>query len=169
MRSSAERLRVTGGALVLAGGLALVGCGREVEIYDAPDASVAPVEHPRPDGPLDTVDVEFNGEAAVPCAERGTELCTGANDFVCVPEAFIATIVADCYALGGCLVDGWVEIELGAGGCAVELRMESPDPDFAACVVEHADAGRCACGLVAHAVFLGYANDGCPVDDGPSG
>lgn len=152
----------TGGAAASLLALAfVVGCDRSAEIYDTPTAEVVPDSVPRPETPLAPVDVDFNAPEHLPCAERSLARCEGGTDFPCMPEVFLEPALRDCFTESDCRVDGWVEIDLGDDGCAEELRMEDPDPDFIDCAAERLTLGRCVCGAWTLELFFGLGNDGC--------
>ena len=154
--------RAAGGAAASLLALALVaGCDRSAEIYDTSAADVVPDSVPRPDAPVEPVEVDFDAPELLPCEERSVARCEGGTDFPCMPEVFLEPALRDCFRESDCRVDGWVEIDLGDDGCAEELRMEDPEPEYVDCLVERVTQGRCVCGAWTQEAYFGLGNDGC--------
>ena len=54
-----------------------------------------------------------------------------------------------------------MEAQLGADGCATQLRMEDPDPGYVACISEQLSLYRCPCRDVVSSRFLGLDHGEC--------
>jgi hypothetical protein len=159
-RRSELSVRIAGALLFL-----LVGCSRRAEIENAPDAGTVPVmEFPKPDGGVPPVeDVELDHPDGLTCGERPrSALCAGANDFGCDFDGWFQRVATECQQQTDCHTDGWVEATVDGDGCASELRMEDPDPDFVSCVTTELAQYQCPCDNVVGSIYLGLANDGCP-------
>jgi hypothetical protein len=162
-REPRRRSRLSLKAILLAA-LSLIGCSRRAEIEDAPDAGTVPtMEVPRPDGGVPLVeDAPLENAEGLRCADRPVQsVCRGANDFGCDFDGWIQQLAELCQTQTDCHTDGWVEVQLGAEGCATELRMEDPDAEYVACISEQLSQYRCPCADVAGSRFLGLAHDGC--------
>lgn len=144
--------------------LVLAACSRRAEIENAPDAGMLPtVEAPKPDGGVPPVeDAPLAHPDGLDCNERPrSALCGGANDFGCDFDGWFQRLVADCEQQTDCHTDGWVEAVVDRDGCANELRMEDPDPEFVACLAAQLNLYQCPCSSVVGSAYLGLANDGC--------
>jgi hypothetical protein len=148
----------------LAALLLLLGCSRRAEIEDAPDAGSVPnTEVPRPDGGVPLVeDAPLENAEGLSCADRPVQsACRGANDFACDFDGWVQQLAQTCQTQTDCHTDGWVEVLVGPEGCATELRMEDPDPEYVACISEQLSQYSCPCADVWGSRFLGLAHDGC--------
>jgi hypothetical protein len=144
--------------------LCVVACSRRAEVEDLPDAGVGPVTQlPRPDGGVPSVaDAGLAGASGQSCAERPRQpACGGANDFGCDLDNWLELLTEACQVQTDCHTDGWVEVELGETGCASDLRMQDPDPEYVACLRDQLSRYSCPCRSVVAARFLGLSNDGC--------
>ncbi len=147
------------GALTLA-----CACSRRAEIENAPpDPGLMPTEVPRPDAGVPTVpesglDLEIDA-----CRARPVQVaCAGTNDFGCAPDDWLPALTEMCQYATDCHTNGWVEIETTDNGCVSELRMEEPNPDFVACLVNELNQYRCpSCKGSAASSFLGVSHAGC--------
>lgn len=148
-------------ALVLA-----FGCSRKAEIENAPDGGgMVMMQVPMPEGGVPVVEDSGLGEGGAACTERPIQpACSGANDFGCAFDEWVRSLTSDCQQATDCHTDGWVEVATDGEGCASELRMEDPDPDYVACMVKALNGYRCGqCGDVLGSRYLGASNDGCSV------
>ena len=149
--------------------LAASGCSREAEIYDEPDAQVAPVDprqvHEIPELP----DAGLDAERFATCSERAEGACRGTNDFVCDFEDYAEQIIHQCFEQTACMAEGWVALQLDAEGCAKTIGMDEANDAFVECLVEILGQIRCPCPNSNYTHFLGVDNRGCPDDSGPLG
>lgn len=144
--------------------LLLASCSRRAEIENAPDAGTVPImEVPKPDGGVPVVaDAALDHPEGLACDDRPRNgLCGGANDFGCDFDGWFQRLTAECQQQTDCHTDGWVEAAVGREGCAIELRMEDPDPAFVACLTDQLSRYQCPCKDVIGSTYLGLANDGC--------
>jgi hypothetical protein len=146
--------------------LSLGACSRKAEIENAPDGGsnvMMPV--PMPDGGVPVVEDSGLGAGGAACEDRPTQAaCSGANDFGCAFDEWVGALSSECQLATDCRTDGWVEVATDEQGCASELRMEDPEPDYVACMVGALNRYRCGqCGDVLGSRFLGASNEGCPV------
>ena len=149
--------------LALAPGLSV--CSRKAEIEDAPDAGgVMPMQLPFPEDGVPVVEDSGVGTGSAACVDRESQpACVGVNDFPCAFDAWIRTVTDACQSQTDCHTDGWVEVITDAEGCASELRMEDPDPQYVECMTHELNRYRCGqCADVLSNRFLGASNDGCP-------
>jgi hypothetical protein len=150
----------------------VAACSRRAEIENAPDAGAVMVtEIPRPEGGVPVVDESGLEVDVKACQERASQAeCSGANDFVCDFDRWLRSLSDTCESRTGCQTNGWLEVVTSPEGCAMELRMEDPDPAFVSCLSSELNQYRCGtCGDVLGARFLGASNDGCPGADVPCG
>lgn len=145
--------------------LLALGCSRRAEIENAPDAGTVPTrEVPKPDGGVPPVeDAVLDHPDGLTCNERPRNAkCGGANDFACDFDGWFQRLAAECQQQTGCHTDGWVEASVDGDGCASELRLEDPEPEFVACMTAELSQYQCPCDNVVGSYYLGLANDGCP-------
>lgn len=145
--------------------LLAAACSRRAEIENAPDSGMVPTNQvPRPEGGVPPVeDAKFEHAEGLSCNERPRNaLCGGANDFGCDFDGWFQRLTAECQAQTDCHTDGWVEASVDADGCASELRMEDPEPEFVACLLAQLNQYQCPCDTAVGSFYLGLANDGCP-------
>jgi hypothetical protein len=165
-----SELRGTGRAALTAACLGLVlaltlACSRKAEIEDAPDAGgVTPMQVPFPEDGVPPVEDSGIGAGGAACVDRESQpACFGVNDFPCAFDDWIRTLTDACQTQTDCHTDGWVEVVTDAEGCASELRMEDPDPEYVECMTRQLNRYRCGqCAEVLSNRFLGASNDGCP-------
>jgi hypothetical protein len=151
--------------LVLALTLGLCMCSRKAEIEDAPDGGgVTPMQIPYPADGVPVVEDSGIGAGGAACGDRPSQnACMGVNDFPCAFDDWIRTLTDACQNQTDCHTDGWVEVVTDAEGCASELRMEDPDPEYVECLTRELNRYRCGqCADVLSNRFLGASNDGCP-------
>jgi hypothetical protein len=165
-----ERLPLTAliTALLLAG--LLSGCSRRAEVEDAPvDQLPSTPEVPTPEGGVPVVDDSGLDVSVGSCEGRaGQPACAGANDFLCVFDRWLIELSETCQTQTGCRTNGWLEVAMGPEGCATELRMDKPNPEFVACVTEQLNQHRCSgCPNVSASQFLGAAREGCQPEEIP--
>jgi hypothetical protein len=144
--------------------LAACACSRKAEIENAPDGgTMVMMQVPLPEGGVPVVEDSGLGAGGAACSERPTQpACSGANDFGCAFDDWIRTLASECQMSTDCRTDGWVEVVTDGDGCASELRMEDPDPDYVACMVGALNRYRCGqCGDVLGSRYLGASNEGC--------
>lgn len=144
--------------------LGLIACSRRAEIENAPDAGTLPtMEVPKPEGGVPPVEgAQLEHSDGLGCNERPrNRLCGGANDFGCDFDGWFQRLAAECQQQTDCHTDGWVEASVDGDGCASELRMEDPDPEFVACLTAQLSQYQCPCDNVVGSFYLGLANDGC--------
>lgn len=161
----ASRLALAVSGLVLAWALGLLACSRKAEIEDAPDAGgVTPMQVPFPEDGVPLVEDSGIGAVGAACVERESQpACFGVNDFPCAFDDWIRTLTDACQSQTDCHTDGWVEVVTDTEGCASELRMEDPDPEYVECMTRELNRYRCGqCAEVLSRRFLGASNDGCP-------
>lgn len=145
--------------------LLALGCSRRAEIENAPDAGTVPImEVPKPDGGVPPVeDAVLDHPDGLICNERPRNAkCGGANDFGCDFDGWFQRLAAECQQQTGCHTDGWAEASVDGDGCASELRLEDPEPEFVACLTAELSQYQCPCDNVVGSFYLGLANDGCP-------
>lgn len=154
------RERVPALSVALALALALLGCSRQGELFDRPDASLD--ANPTFDASIPVVeDSGIDDPSLLACRERPTGDCQGANDFPCSFEPWVYEVAAACQEETDCHTNDWVEVRTGADGCVSEIRMVEPQADYIACLVETFGRYACPCQEAAGAYFLGLGNDGC--------
>jgi hypothetical protein len=145
--------------------LALLGCSRSrAEIENAPDAGTVGVitEAPRPDGGVPAVaDAPLANPQGLACRDRPVQDgCRGADDFPCDFDGWFQNLAEACQRRTEC-TDGWIEAQVDADGCAIEIRMEDPDPPFVACISQDLSQYRCPCSNVVGSRFLGLGHGEC--------
>jgi hypothetical protein len=149
---------------LLLGGLLIAACSRKAEIENAPDGgSMVMMQVPMPDGGVPVVEDAGLGAGGAACDARPIQpACSGANDFGCAFDEWVRSLTSDCQQATDCRTDGWVEVVTDSEGCASELRMEDPNPDYVACMITALNGYRCGqCGDVLGSRFLGVSNEGC--------
>jgi hypothetical protein len=139
-------------------------CSRQLELYDEPDASVAPVGN-GPQAPEDipeVVDSGVTGGERAACAERPTGKCQGANDFPCDFSGWVERTMRQCEAAADCRANGWVRVSLASDGCVSAIGMVVPEPTFVACLAQEFGSFGCTqCGAMEAVHYLGEGNNGC--------
>jgi hypothetical protein len=171
MVSHAERRRAFRPALITVVALSAWACSRHADIQDEPDGgtNLGP-SAPQPDAGIPAVeDTGLDDPSLLACADRPEAengACRGANDFPCDFSGWVPLLAEQCQTETGCVTNGWVEIELGDDGCASELRMDQPNADYVACLVQTLGAYSCPCEAMSFGHFLGVGNEGC--ETGPS-
>lgn len=151
---------------LLVAALQLLACSRSAEIEDAPQGSVASTSQvPKPEGGVPVVEGALLDNAeGLTCAERPTQAaCVGTNDFPCDFTRWLKQLSQTCQTETDCHTDRWLEVVVGADGCASELRMEDPDAPYVACMSDALSRYHCPCANVIGATFLGLSHDGCTV------
>lgn len=141
-------------------------CSRQLELYDEPDASAAPVgSGPQPPAEIPEVVGSGVGGAEHPaCGERPTGKCQGANDFPCDFSGWVERAVPDCQQAADCRANGWVRVVLASDGCVSAIGMVEPEPAFIACLVQEFGSFGCPqCSAMEATHYLGEGNDGCIV------
>lgn len=141
-----------------------LACSRRAEIDDPKVDELPPVpEVPFPEGGVPVVEDSGVDRAGGDCEERvGQSACAGTNDFTCAFDRWLLQLSETCQTQTGCRTNGWIEVVLGEQGCAAELRMEQPNPEFVGCVTEQLNRHRCGgCAGVSASRFLGAAREGC--------
>ena len=166
MVSQRERRRRSSVSLsaVAAGWLLVAACSRHAEIEEDPRPGELPVmEVPRPDGGIPVVeDAELSNAEGLSCNERARQpACGGANDFGCDFDGWLQLVAEACQQQTDCRTNGWVEVLLDADGCASELRMQEPNPDYVACLARELSSYQCPCRNVVGSRFLGLSHEGC--------
>lgn len=172
MVSHAQRRRTRYPAVIALVSWVCASCSRHADIKDEPDAGtdLGP-NAPKPDGGVPVVeDTGLDDPGLTSCLERPENgACRGANDFPCNFSAWVPELAEQCQNATGCVTNGWVELELGADGCAAQIRMDQPNTDYVACLVETLGAYRCPCESMSFGHFLGIGNDGCETGPRPCG
>lgn len=150
--------------LFAATSVSALGCSRRAEIDD-PIVDEAPPtpELPTPEGGIPPVDDSGLDLSEGSCeAREGQTACIGSNDFTCAFNRWLNELSEACQTQTGCRTNGWVEVVVGAEGCATELRMDQPNPEFVSCLGEQLNRYRCAtCAEASASRFLGAAREGC--------
>jgi hypothetical protein len=144
--------------------LSACACARQLELYDEPDASAAPVGS-GPQAPAEipeVVDSGVTGGEVQACAERPTGKCQGANDFPCDFSGWVGRAVEQCQTAAGCRANDWVRVALAADGCVSAIGMVLPQAEFVACLAQEFGSFGCPqCGAMEATQYLGEGNDGC--------
>jgi hypothetical protein len=141
---------------------ALAACSRRVEIEDDGQVPTVPGESPLEfDGSVTLLDAGFDSDAFLPCGERVEGKCRGANDFVCEFGSWVPLVVRECQSRTGCKANGWMTVEIDDQGCAKNIGMDTPEADFAACVIQEFGSHECPCNAQSVSHFLGFGNAGC--------
>jgi len=156
------------GIVVLAAVVLLACSRRQAEIENVPDAGAVVVPEPsRPDGGVPVVAAApLENAQGLACRDRPSQAaCQGVNDFPCDFDGWFQDLAAGCQRNTDC-TDGWVEAQVGAEGCADELRMEDPDPAFVACISEQLSKYRCPCADVVGSRFMGLGHGECDTSCG---
>jgi hypothetical protein len=154
-------------ALALSGmllALSASACSRQLELYNEPDASTAPIgSGPQPPDEIpEVVDSGVRGEELQPCPERPTGQCQGVNDFPCDFSGWVGRAVERCQEAADCRANDWVRVELAADGCVSAIGMVVPEPAFVACLAQEFGSFGCPqCGAMEAEHYLGEGNDGC--------
>lgn len=152
--------------LLVAGALA-PGCSRRVEIFDDRDPALeAPAAPSFPEAGVPTVVDEELLAGAFPCAERQVGPCVGPTDFPCAAERWLSRLVEECQSRTGCRARGWLEVELGAEGCAERIGMAETDADFAGCLAAELAEHYCPCSARALTNYLVPDQPECRAVDG---
>lgn len=146
----------------------VASCSRSADIRDEPDAGTTPGPVvPLPDGGIPELEDAGLDDPEFPACQTREEDqdCRGVNDFPCDFAYWVPVLAEECQQATGCKTNGWIEIDLADDGCASALRMEQPNDDFVACVVNELGTHRCPCEAQSERHFLGLTNDGCAPSD----
>lgn len=155
-------------ASLLAAGLAVpFACTRRADLPEPPEAVTVPTASAPEAGDVVTLETSLGGDAHAACAQRPEGDCRGPIDFTCQLEPWVRDVADECQRATGCETNGWLEVTMGDDGCVVEIGMDQPDEDFAACVADAMGAARCPCGAATTRYWLGEGHAGSCPDSGP--
>lgn len=111
-------------------------------------------------GPIPVVDSGLGTDAFPTCEGRPTGDCVGSNDFLCGFEKWLTATAENCQTTTGCKTNGWLEVKMAVDGCVSEIRMDKPNDDMIACLLEQFGAYRCPCGEIEGSHYFGNSNTG---------
>jgi len=167
-RTSARLLAFAFACTLVGAATAPVACRNHLDLIDAPDGST--LEVPTVDaGDIPELDSGLGSDAYPACASRPTNDCQGQSDLPCNFDGWVAQTAATCQTKTSCKTNGWMEVKLGADGCAIELGMDHPNDDIVACLLAELGSIRCICDASTTTYFFGEGNTGVCKDGGPFG
>lgn len=162
-RHHAIRLAIAGAIAALTSSAALVACERHADIRDELDSSTLDPTPQLDSGTIPILDSGLGSDAYPTCGDRPAGACQGPVDFPCNFSSWVTGLAASCQKMTGCKTNGFLEVTLGADGCATDLGMEQPNDAIVKCLLAELGSVHCPCGESVVTYYFGAANTGsCP-------